>query len=139
MATRGKGRRATGSARDAIAAAYAVFESAFLKGDADAIAQVYAEDAEWLVPDAPIIKGRKAIAEAWKQNVGSGGNTVQVETLEVDEAGNWAYEIGRFTARAPNRAVLFAGKYIVIWKLQANGDWQIHRDIFNWDTSPQST
>jgi uncharacterized protein (TIGR02246 family) len=125
------------SLREAIAAAYAEFEEAFFRGDGDAIAQVYTEDAEWFVPGAPVIRGRKAIAEAWRQNVGSGGNTLRIETLEVEETGPWAYEVGRFTARATGGETLFVGKYIVIWKLQPNGEWKTYRDIFNWDMAPQ--
>jgi hypothetical protein len=50
--------------------------------------------------------------------------------------GDWAYEIGRFTASAPDGSVLNVGKYIVIWKRQATGEWKTHRDIFNWDIPP---
>jgi uncharacterized protein (TIGR02246 family) len=137
VGTKEHAHKGTRPIRDAIAAAYAVFEEAFFKGDADTIAEVYTEDAEWFVPDAPVIRGKKAIAEAWKGNVGSGGNALQIDTLEVEESGTLAYEVGRFTARAPGGATLFAGKYIVIWKLQPNGDWKTYRDIFNWDIAPQ--
>jgi uncharacterized protein (TIGR02246 family) len=123
--------------REEIAQAYRSLEEAFFRGDADAISQVYTEDAEWLVPEAPPIKGRAAIAQVWKQIVGNGGNTLRIEVREVSESGEWAYEVGGFTATSPDGGVLNAGKYIVIWRRQADGSWKTYRDIFNWDVPPR--
>ena len=123
--------------RDEITEAYKAMEKAFFKGDAEALSSIYTEDAEWLVPEAPPIRGRQAIAQAWKGVIGNGGNRVRVETREVQERGDWAYEVGAFTATAPDGAVLNAGKYIVIWQRQPNGDWKTHRDIFIWDVPPR--
>ena len=67
------------NAREAIAEGYKAFEQAFYRGDADTISRMYTEDAELLIPEAPIISGREAIAEVWKTIVGSGGNTVRVD------------------------------------------------------------
>jgi ketosteroid isomerase-like protein len=68
---------------------------------------------------------------------GSGGNTIRVTTVELQESGgDWAYEVGSFLASAPDGKVLNAGKYIVIWKRQSTGEWKTHRDIFNWDIPP---
>jgi uncharacterized protein (TIGR02246 family) len=123
-------------AREAVAEVYKAFEEAFQRGDADAISLIYTEDAEWFVPQAPVIRGRHAIAAAWRGIVGPGGNCIRVETGEVQESNGWAYEVGRFEASAPGGAVLNSGKYIVIWKQQANGEWKTHRDIFHWDVPP---
>jgi ketosteroid isomerase-like protein len=122
--------------REAIAEGYKAFERAYYEGDAVAISSMYTEDAALLVPEAPIITGRDAINQAWKLILGSGGNTVRVEIGEVTEIGDWAYEVGGFTASAPDGTFLYSGKYIVIWKRQTSGTWMIHRDIFNWDIPP---
>jgi uncharacterized protein (TIGR02246 family) len=122
---------------DAIAEGYKAFELAFYRGDADTIVRMYTEDAELLVPETPVVSGREAIAQVWKSIVGPGGNTIRVNTREVQESGDdWAYEVGAFSASAPQGKVLNAGKYIVIWKRQSSGEWKIHRDIFNWDIPP---
>lgn len=125
------------SAREAIPAKYKAMETAFHRGDADAIASMYTDDAEWYVPDAPVLKGRLAIAQAWKANVGAGGNRLRVDVAEVEETGDRAHEVGRFTISAPDGAVLSAGKYIVIWARQSDGEWKTYRDIFNWDIPPR--
>ncbi len=68
--------------QEAIAEGYKAFERAFFEGDAGAISSMYTEDAELLVPETPIIRGRDAINRVWKLLVGSGGNTVRVEIGE---------------------------------------------------------
>lgn len=131
-----RGRRAL-PAREAIGAAYKTMEDAFHKGDAAAIAQIYAEDAEWYVPEVPVLRGRSAIGRAWKANVGPGGNRLRIDVAEVEENGDRAHEVGRFTISAPDGSVLSAGKYIVIWARQPDGEWKTYRDIFNWDIPPR--
>src|SRR6187200_2084713 len=120
------------NARDAIVVGYTAFEQAYSAGDVATISEMYTADAELLVPEAPPIKGRDAIAKVWQMIVGTGGNTIRVNTAEVQEGGEWAYEVGAFIANAPNGDVLNSGKYIVIWKREPTGGWKIHRDIFNW-------
>ena len=124
------------SARDAILEAYTQFENAFLRGDVSGLGQIYADDAEWLVPGVPPIKGRPAIVAAWKDVIGSGGNSVRVDVREVHESGDWAFDVGAFTTAAPNGTTLNAGKYIVIWRREPTGKWKTYRDIFHWDMAP---
>ena len=123
--------------RDEITEAYKAFEENFFKGDADALSLIYTDDAELLVPEAPPINGRAAIAQAWRGFIGSGGNRVRVEVREVQDNGDWAFEVGSFTASAHAGALLNSGKYIVIWKRQSNGTWKTCRDIFNWNIPPR--
>jgi len=124
------------NAREAVEKAYRALEQAFHSGDADAISLMYTEAAEFFVPGAPVIEGRGAIHEAWRNIIGSGGNTVSVDVREVQESGDLAYDTGRFTARAPDGGILNAGKWIVIWKRQSSGEWKIHRDFMHWDIPP---
>jgi ketosteroid isomerase-like protein len=65
-------------AREQIAEAYKAFEEAFYKGEADTISRMYTQDAEWLVPEAPVVRGRQAIRQGWASIIGPGGNTVRV-------------------------------------------------------------
>ena len=52
--------------REAIAEGYKAFESAFYRGDADTISRMYTEDAELLVPEAPIVSGGEAMRAGWQ-------------------------------------------------------------------------
>jgi len=123
-------------ARDQINAAYKAMEKAFQEGNSDLVAASYAQDAELYAPSAPVIKGRQAIGRAWKDNGGSGGNRLHVDVAEVEESGNRADEVGRFTISGPDGAVLTAGTHLVVWARQVDGTWKARRGIFNWDIPP---
>ena len=84
-----------------------------------------------------MLDGRLAIQQVWKTNLGTGGNRVRFEVAEVEQRGDRAYELGRFTISGPDGAVLAAGKQIVIWARQPGGDWKSRRGIFNWDVPPR--
>ena len=69
------------------------WQKAFLAGDADAIAELYAEDAVFAMPSAEIFaKGRPAIREAWVA-LGALGDVEAVDIIERDETvvGDVAY------------------------------------------------
>jgi ketosteroid isomerase-like protein len=40
-----------------------------------------------------------------------------------------AYEVGRVKLTTPDGPA--EGKYIVLWKQDADGTWRLHRDIWN--------
>jgi len=123
-------------ARESIEKDYVALEAAYHKGNAEAIALMYEEDAELFFPGAPVIEGRQAIGEAWRRIIGSGGNSVRADIREVQECGEWAYDTGRFMASTPDGRVLADGKWISIRQRQSSGEWKIHRDFFHWDVPP---
>ena len=127
------------SVREAVEKDYKAVEEAFHEGNADAISRMYTEDAKLFMPGAPVLAGRRAIHEAWKKIVGSGGNMLRTVVSEVRESGDLAYDTGQFTATAPNGSVLNSGKWIVIWERQSTGEWKIHRDFMHWDIPPAET
>jgi ketosteroid isomerase-like protein len=52
------------SAHDAIVEAYKAFEDAFFRGDSQTLAEIYADDAEWLVRPGiiPSLESRSRLA-----------------------------------------------------------------------------
>ena len=106
--------------RDAVDAGNRAFIAAFLGGDADAIGQLYTENAELIAPGAPVARGRSAIAAAWKATIATGIKDLALQTAEVESAGDLAYETGtvRIVARdgTPTH-----GRYVVVWKKKAVG------------------
>jgi uncharacterized protein (TIGR02246 family) len=117
-------------AKEAIAEQNKKFEEAFAKRDAAAIAEQYGNDAQCLYDGQDIIRGKKAIEEAWKEILSSPAKKVKIQTLEVDEHGDWAVETGKYTMIDADGKVIFDGKYMVIWKRDGDG-WKIHRDMGN--------
>jgi uncharacterized protein (TIGR02246 family) len=112
-----------------IAAVNRQFEDAARKGDLDRLASLYTPDAIALPPDGPVVKGREAIKQMWgtlAQQIGL--KDVRLQTLDFEQAGDTGYEVGEATlALAGGTAVV---KFVVVWK-KTDGQWRLHRDIWN--------
>ena len=123
-----------GDAKAAIEAANAKFSAAFEKGDMTAVAGFYTEDAIVFPPDADMVKGRKAIGDFWKATHDSGVKSAKLTTVDVGTAGDVAYETGTVVLTIEPQgkpAATAKAKYVVVWKHQLDGSWQLHRDIWN--------
>jgi uncharacterized protein (TIGR02246 family) len=107
------------------------WDAAFNKGDAAAMAAMYAEDAYALPPGAEMIKGRAAIEKLWGGSVQQLGDA-KLTTVDVQPLGaTAAREIGTFSfktkAAAPQEV---SGKYVVVWR-KIGGKWLLATDIWN--------
>jgi uncharacterized protein (TIGR02246 family) len=104
---------------------------AFNKGDAAAVAAMYAPDAYLLPPGHDMMKGRAAIEAFWKAAAQQVGNA-KLTTIDVLPLGpGAAREIGTVTletkAQPPQKV---AGKYAVVWR-RIGGNWLLATDIWN--------
>jgi uncharacterized protein (TIGR02246 family) len=107
--------------------------AAFNKGDAAAVAALYTDQATVLPPGADIAKGRDAIQKVWAGAIQSGLKNITLQTVAVEQFGNAAREIGRFSADVTNPqkpTVHVDGKYVVLWK-RLHGAWKLDTDIWN--------
>jgi uncharacterized protein (TIGR02246 family) len=107
--------------------------AAFAKGDATAIAQLYTPQATMFPPGSDIVSGRDGVQKYWAEAIKSGMKLVGLTTVSVDQYGDAAREIGRFTVEVPNpqkQMVKIEGKYIVVWR-QMDGKWMLDSDIWN--------
>lgn len=116
--------------RAAIEAATRQFIDAFGRRHPAGCASVYTAQGATLPPNAAIARGRQAIQEVWQGAFDVGLTAFRVESLDVESAGDLAYEMGRYTLYAGDNEVANEGKYILIWKREA-GQWRIHRDFVN--------
>ena len=112
-----------------IAAVQQRFLQLFARNDVAGIAACYTEDAQMLVANMEIISGRDAIASVFKFTAVP-GHALQFQTQELEAQGSTAVEVGRYTRRRADGSTFDRGKYIVIWKREADG-WRIHRDMFS--------
>ena len=107
--------------------------AAFNKGDAAAVAALYAEDAYVLPPGSAMVKGRAAIEAFWRQ-AAQQMTDAKLTTLDVLPLGrSAAREIGTVTLKTksqPPQEVV--GKYAVVWR-KVGRDWKLATDIWNTD------
>ena len=118
--------------RPQIESANAQFVSAFKRGDATAMANLYTAQAQLLPANSDFVRGTAAIRTFWQNVIGMGLSGASLETIEVEGHGDTAIEVGRYRLLAAGDAVADQGKYVVVWKNE-NGTWKLHRDI--WTTS----
>lgn len=122
--------------RDAIEGADRDFMSAFARGNAAGVAALYTENGQIFPANVGVITGREGIQNFWQAVMDMGIKSAKLETVEVEDFGDAAYEVGIYTLFGAKEQVLDSGKYVVIWK--KDGDhWQLHRDI--WTTSMPSS
>ena len=81
-------------------------------------------------PNADFVTGKKAIQAFWQAVMDMGVKEAKLEIVELESHGDAAIEISTFTLLGEVGQVLDKGKYVVIWK-QEDGQWKLHRDIFN--------
>jgi uncharacterized protein (TIGR02246 family) len=115
--------------RAAVEAGNRAFIAAFMKGDAEAVANFYTENAQVIAPGAPVVRGRPAIAAFWGKSIKSGVKELALTTADVDSSGDLASETGVVRIVARDGTVTQA-RYLVVWQ-RTNGEWKLHRDIWN--------
>lgn len=116
------------ASRGAIEATVSRYVTASNRGDAEALAELYAEDALLLPPDHEPIRGREAIVEFWRQGTDEG---LTVTTLRLDVDGDVAYMVGRYRLPPTEEEVADSGQYVLCLKRQADGAWKLTADIWN--------
>jgi ketosteroid isomerase-like protein len=93
----------------------------------------YAPDATVLPPNAEAVHGRTAISAflAAFPTI----TMFSAELVSVEGDGDLAYVYGTYHLEmdTPDGPEADDGKYIEVWKRQADGSWQIAYDIFNSD------
>lgn len=120
----------------AIRAADAEWVKAAQAKDPDKWASFYAEDGAILPAGAPMAKGKAAVREVAAQLMALPGFalTFAPTLIEVARSGDLAYDVGTYeltTNNAKGEPVVEKGKYVVVWKKQADGGWKVAADIFN--------
>lgn len=114
--------------------------------DVEKTVSFYSDDAVMMPPDIPTLTGREPIRALWRSMLESpsfsGG--WQATKIEVARSGDLAYVSGTYEFNetdAGGRPIADKGKYVEVWKKQADGNWKCVADMFNSDlqTAPADT
>jgi len=105
--------------------------------DVDGAVSYYSDDASVLPPNAPIATTKEAIRTAWASLLAPGASVSwQPSKVEVGRSSDLAYSMGTYEySMKDSRGKIEAdhGKYVEVWKKQADGKWKTVADIFNSD------
>jgi ketosteroid isomerase-like protein len=118
---------------------YQTFSRAYAEADVQLLMDsVYAPGGFYLPPGSPILRGQDqfrgqfSFLERFTGGRGPGPD-ISFDIVDRDVSGDLAYDIGVYTLRSPLGPgdEPGRGKFIVIWKRNADGDWRIHADGFS--------
>jgi ketosteroid isomerase-like protein len=118
--------------------------AAHAKGDADAVAALYAEDAVVAAPGLPLGRGRAAIREMIAADiaasVAAGISFRGGASPEFGLSGDLGWESNTLMILDKSGATLDTGKYLTVYA-RRDGRWMIVRDMWNSDspTAPPPT
>src|SRR6202008_1005155 len=96
----------------------------------------YGDEAIFFVNNGAMVKGKDAIKMAWKPMLETPGPGLTFDTtyVEVARSGDLTYEYGIYDVKTEAKKGKVAnekGKYVVVWKKQADGSWKAIADIDN--------
>ena len=106
------------------------FESTFSRGDSADIADFYTDNGMLLPPESDLVQGKRDIKAFWQAAIDMGIKNVKLDIVEVEQHGDTAIEMSKYTLSSADDNLIDQGKGIVIWKYEG-GAWKLHRDIWN--------
>lgn len=107
--------------------------------DADRIAAHYTDDGNVMIPNSPMMTGKDAISKAMKEAFADPNWSLALQPVqvEVSRSGDLGYTRGTYvltaTDPANKKAVTEKGRFVTIFRKEANGSWKAVQDINNAD------
>jgi uncharacterized protein (TIGR02246 family) len=121
---------------DEIEAIDQAYGKAIANRDAAGVGALYTSDAFLLPPNAPVAKGRPAIEAIAQAYLDAGAQSLELNTVALEEQGDLVVEVGTYAlgVQPPGGdPVTDVGKYLQVFKRQADGSLRIAYDCFNSD------
>jgi len=106
------------------------------------ILKFYASDAVFLQPSGERITGAKALRTLFQTIMATFNSDLTLHNVNLETSGDLAYDSGEFEETLTNVAtgakIATKGSYIIIFKRQPNGNWQIVQHMWT-GTPPAGT
>lgn len=100
--------------RDELRAINENFADALAKQDVDRVLDFYSDDARLLFHGVPLIQGRTALEEVWREELKEPAQ-IRFESGEIFEDGSLVVDVGSYESARGK------GKYVVVYERQADG------------------
>jgi len=122
----------------AVAAADAAWMNAYAAKDVGKSVAFYDEHGSMLAPNAPIATGKDALTKAIASAFAIPGYALvwHLRKLGIARSGELGYTSGSYDFScqdASGKTISDKGKYLTVWKKQADGSWKVLFDMFNSD------
>jgi uncharacterized protein (TIGR02246 family) len=114
---------------------------AFNRGDVNTCLEFYTDDASVLFPDRPPTKGREAIEAILEGYAAAGTKLASVNPVKVGSSGDLGYYAGTYQLDTPSgdgSTMKESGKFVTLFRLQADGSWKAVIDSLIRDTTSES-
>jgi ketosteroid isomerase-like protein len=106
------------------------------------ILKFYAPDAVFLQPTGERISGSAGLRSLFQTIMATFNSDLTLHSLNLETSGDLAYDSGDFeetlTTIATGAKISAKGSYVIIFKRQQNGSWQIVQQVFT-GTPPPGT
>jgi ketosteroid isomerase-like protein len=125
-------------AEQALREADAAWSKAAESKDLDKTVSYYSDDATVLPPNAPAATTKEAIRKVWQDMLATPGFVIswKATKIEVAKSGDLGFVSGTYEVTmndASGKPVSEKGKYVEVWKKQADGKWKCGTDTWNSD------
>jgi uncharacterized protein (TIGR02246 family) len=110
------------------------YATAFNTGNYDQAAALFTADGSLMPPQREAVQGQKAIELMLRRLGEAGYQNLRMETIRVEESGDMAVEIGRYTVavqQANGTAIAERGKFVQTWRRL--GIWRMAANCWNSD------
>lgn len=94
------------------------------------------DEASMLVPNAPIASGKTAVSKAMANDMASNDLTWHANKAGIARSQDLGYTSGVYAMKykdASGNIKVDNGKFLTIWKREADGTWKMLYDMFNSD------
>jgi ketosteroid isomerase-like protein len=126
--------------RDDVRNLKARFARAVAEKDVKALVDCYETDGIVLAPDTPMVRGSSALGGLFQKDIiDAGVQAIEFDTTDLVEDGSLVIEAGRNLVHVElpdGRSIANPGKYLVVYRRQADGTLKLVFDSFSSDSAP---
>lgn len=106
------------------------WDESFNKGDAAAVAALYAEDGRVVTGDGKVVDGQADIQALFQGFIDSGATNHKIEMIDVKESGDIVWETANWTLTGGDKKE-YGGKIVNIYEKQGDGGLKARLHIWN--------